>query len=372
LKLSENAWDEPTKISGDSNIEQKAYAYAFEWHHFLAPKLLNELLNKGIKAKVATKSFSSLLNSNGEVISKDFSRGSIIIPAGIQTQKKWREIVIQSSQRIDIPLSSIQTGLTVKGIDIGSGSFRLLNPVKTLMVGGKGVSQYESAEILFYLDDTLSIPVTVVEQQRLSEIDLSTYSHIIMVDGKYNSLRKSSVDKLSVWIKNGGVIYSQKRGAKFLSEYEILSANFVTKDEINQLFDTDNLQYQDKEKLAGRKRIAGAIFESTLDISHPLAYGYTDNRLPLFRNSTLIMQHISKPFRSVANYSSMPLMSGYADKNMVNRVANTAVIVAHNHGKGRIIATTDNLAFRGYWLGSAKLIANSLFFAKAFSTPVTK
>jgi hypothetical protein len=191
-----------------------------------------------------------------------------------------------------------------------------------------------------------------------------------MVDGKYNSLRKSSVDKISAWIKSGGVIYSQKRGAKFLSEYELLSVNFVTKGEINLLFDTDNLQYQDKEKLAARKRIAGAIFESTLDTSHPLAYGYTDSRLPLFRNSTLIIQHITKPFISVANYSSRPLMSGYADKNMVNRVANTAVVVAHNHGEGRIIASTDNLAFRGYWLGSSKLIANSLFFAKAFSTPV--
>ena len=238
------------------------------------------------------------------------------------------------------------------------------------MVGGKGVSQYESAEILSYLDDTLSIPVTVVEQQRLSRIDLSTYSHIIMVDGNYTGLRKSSVDKISAWVKSGGVIFSQKRGAKFLSEFELLAVNFVTKDEINQLFDTDNLQYQDKEKLAARKRIAGAIFESTLDTSHPLAYGYTDNRLPLFRNSTLMIQHISKPFISVANYSARPLMSGYADKNMVNRVANTAVVVAHNHGKGRVIASTDNLAFRGYWLGSSKLIANSLFFAKAFSTPV--
>lgn len=370
LKLAGNAWEAPTKISSGDNMEKQSYTYAFEWHHFLAPKLLNELLNKGIKAKVATKPFSSRLTNKGKVENKDFAVGSIIIPAGLQTQKNWREIVMESSQKIDIPLSSLHTGLTVKGIDIGSGSFRLLNPIKVLMVGGKGVSQYESAEILFYLDDTLSIPVTVVEQQRLSIIDLSTYSHIIMVDGKYNSLRKSNVDKISAWIKNGGVIYSQKRGAKFLSEYELLSVSFVTKDEINQLFDTDNLQYQDKEKLAARKRIAGAIFESTLDISHPLAYGYTDNRLPLFRNSTLIMEPISKPFISVAHYSARPLMSGYADKNMVNRVANTAVIVAHNYGKGRVIASTDNLAFRGYWLGSSKLIANSLFFAKAFSTPV--
>jgi len=370
LKLAETPWEKATAIVGKLAVEPQAYAYAFEWHHFLAPKLLNQLLNEGIQAKVATKPFTSRLKSHGKVIDKSFSRGSIIIPAGIQTKKNWRDIVAKSSQEVDIPLSRLHTGLTVKGIDIGSGSFRLLKPVNVLMVGGKGVSQYESGELLFYLDDTLSIPVSIVEQQRLSKIDLSVYSHIVMADGKYNSLRKSSVDKLAAWIKNGGVIFAQKRGAKFLSENELLAMNFVSKDEINQLFNTDNLQYQDKEALAGRKRIAGAIFESTLDTSHPLAYGFTDSRLPLFRNSTLIMQHSSKPFMSVAQYSALPLMSGYADKNMVQRVANTTAVVAHNYGKGRIIASSDNLAFRGYWLGSSKLIANSLFFAKAFSTPV--
>jgi len=85
----------------------------------------------------------------------------------------------------------------------------------------------------------------------------------------------------------------------------------------------------------------------------------------------LIMQHSSKPFMSIAQYSALPLMSGYADKNMIQRVANTTAVVAHNYGKGRVIASSDNLAFRGYWLGSSKLIANSLFFAKAFSTPVS-
>jgi len=83
------------------------------------------------------------------------------------------------------------------------------------------------------------------------------------------------------------------------------------------------------------------------------------------------MQHTTKPFLSLANYSAAPLMSGYADQNMVNRIAHSSAIVAHNRGRGRVIASSDNLTFRGYWLGSAKLLANSLFFAKAFSTPVS-
>jgi len=371
LKLAKTPWKQVDKVAIIANSTEQAYAYAFEWHHFLSPKLLNELLNNGIKAKVATKSFSAQLSTDTGIKTKNFARGSVIIPAGIQTVKNWRDILVKSSHEIDIPLNRLSTGLTIKGIDIGSGSFRLLKPIKVLLVGGKGVSQYESAEVLFYLDDTLSIPVTVVEQQRLSRIDLSGYSHIVMVDGNYSPLKKKGVTKIDAWLKKGGVIFGQKRGAKWLSEAGLLAMKFVNKDELDQLFDTENLQYQDKEKLAGRKRIAGAIFESTLDISHPLAYGYTDKYLPLFRNSTLIMQHTSKPFLSVANYSATPLLSGYADKNMVNRLAHTSAIVAHNRGRGRVIASSDNLAFRGYWLGSSKLLANSLFFAKAFSTPVT-
>jgi len=371
LKLAKTPWQVATKIASNIQSEEQAYAYAFEWHHFLSPKLLNKLLNSGIKAKVATKPFSARLATDKGTETKQFSRGSVIIPAGIQTVKNWRNILLKNSEDIDIPLNLLNTGLTIKGIDIGSGSFRLLKPVKVLLVGGKGVSQYESAEVLFYLDDTLSIPVTVVEQQRLANIDISTYSHIVMVDGKYSSLGKNAAQKVDAWLKGGGVIFGQKRGAKWLSKFEMLAMNFVSKGELEQLFDTDNLQYQDKEKLAGRKRIAGAIFESQLDISHPLAYGYTDNKLPLFRNSTLIMQHTSKPFLSLANYSAEPLLSGYADQNMVNRIAHTSAIVAHNRGRGRVIASSDNLTFRGYWLGSAKLLANSLFFSKAFSTPVT-
>jgi hypothetical protein len=63
-------------------------------------------------------------------------------------------------------------------------------------------------------------------------------------------------------------------------------------------------------------------------------------------------------------------MSGYTDRNLVNKVAHNAAMVGHNLDKGRVIATNDDIAFRGYWLGSAKLLSNSLFFDKAFNAPI--
>ncbi|MGB2739818.1 MAG: M14 family zinc carboxypeptidase [Cognaticolwellia sp.] len=366
LKTAKKHWQASAEKA--MAISDSAYAYAFEWHDFLAPKLLNKIAQADIKTKVATKTFSATVNG----AEKMFDAGSIIIPAGNQTVESWREILIALATENNITLNALATGLTSKGIDLGSSSFRPITTPKVLMVGGKGVSQYEAGEVLYYLDNLLEIPVTVIEMPRLASIDLADYSHIIMVDGKYAQLSGSVLSKIKAWLINGGVLFGQKRAARWMSDKELLNIDFVSKSHIDQLFETEKLSYGDKEALAGRKRIAGAIFQTELDITHPLAYGYQTKELPVFRNSTVIMEQTSKPFISVAKYSHAPLLSGYADQNLVNRLANNPTLVAHNVGKGRVIASTDDLLFRGYFLGSMKIMANSLFFSKAFNVSLAE
>jgi hypothetical protein len=361
LKLAEQPW-QASVVKHNSKINPNAYAYVVEWQHFLAPKLLNELLSQGIKVRVANKAFA-----NQE---KLFAAGSLLIPAGIQTTKAWREIITKASLANNIPLFSLKTGLTVKGIDLGSRSFIDLKPVNILLLGGKGISQYEAGEMLFYLDEMLNIPVSVVEYQRIASIDLSTYSHIILVDGNYRALPSELATKVAQWIKNGGTVIAQKRAAKWLADKGILKVDFVNQNSIKQLFTTDDLRYQDKEKLAAKQRIAGAIFATNIDLSHPLSYGYQLPHVPLFKNSTLVIEQLSQPFITVASYQEQPLLSGYSDEKLVSTIANSPAIVAHNFKQGRVIAMPDDTVFRGYWLGSAKIIANSLFFSKAFNTPL--
>ena len=343
-----------------------SYAYAFEWHHFLAPKLLNNLLVNNIKVKVASKAFTSVIEGK----SHSFAAGSIVILSGVQKQPHWQALMLNASNEVGIKLLPLSTGLTTQGIDLGSSSLKMVDKPKVLLLGGTGLSQYEAGEIRFYIDETLNIPLSIIDHEKFSKVDISSYSHIILVDGDYKYINSKVSPKLKLWLKQGGVIIGQKRGAKWLAKEEILSAKFASKEQINQLFDDSGLNYQEKEALAGRKRIAGAIFEVALDTSHPLTYGYQKSTLPLFRNSTLIMEQPQRPFITVAKYTSSPLLSGFTDKNLENRLMHNAAIIAHNYGKGRVIATTDVLAFRGYWYGSAKLLANSLFFSKAFSASV--
>jgi hypothetical protein len=87
----------------------------------------------------------------------------------------------------------------------------------------------------------------------------------------------------------------------------------------------------------------------------------------LFKNSNSIFERPSVPFVSVANYSVEPLRSGYAAPELVSKIAENTAILAHSQGKGRVIASADDLAFRGYWHGSSKLLANVVFFGHLFN-----
>ncbi len=364
LKLASQTWQPEAQQA--SIVDKSAYAFAIEWHDYYAPRLLNQLLANNVQVKVATKAFSSVVN--GEL--KDFAPGSLVVASGFQRNSAWFDVVEQLSREQLVTFHPIATGLTPTGIDLGSNSLRLIEPPKLLLVGGKGVSQYEAGEMRYFLEQEMAMPVSVIEMPRLSKVDLASYTHIIMVDGNYDGVSKPLLTKIERWVRDGGVIYGQKRAAQWLSTKEVLKTSFASKKQLNQLFDTQGLTYADKEALAARKRIAGTIFEANIDVSHPLAYGFRLPTLPVFKNSALIMDKPKIDFATVASFSESPLLSGYTDQTLVNRLAHNASIVAHNVGRGRVIATTENLVFRGYWQGTAKVMANAIFFAKAFSTPV--
>ena len=49
------------------------------------------------------------------------------------------------------------------------------------------------------------------------------------------------LSKVQSWLVNGGVLFGQKRAARWLSDNEILEMDFVSKNHIDQLFDTESL-----------------------------------------------------------------------------------------------------------------------------------
>ena len=361
LKVADKAWQQAaTPRFAQLN---EGYAFGFSWDDTLAPKMLNSLLQQGVKARVALNSLTAKSANSEEV---NFAAGSIIIPAGLQTNSDWIAQLNQAQNEFGIAIKPITSGLTSKGADLGSRSMAVLSAPKVLLLGGKEVSQYEAGEVWYYLDRFVGVAPTIVELERLGSIELSNYSHIVLAHGNYSGL--SDADKVAIkgWVRKGGVIWGHKGGAKFLADQQLLKASYLSRKEVASAFKTDGLNYADKEHLAGRQRIAGAIFNTHVDLTHPLTFSLPRNTLPVFKNSTWLLETSEAPFVNVLTYTEQPLLAGFTDAVNVTQVAGAAGLIAHSYGRGAVIGMTDDPVFRGYWYGTSRLLSNALFFGHTF------
>ncbi|MDN3652296.1 M14 family zinc carboxypeptidase [Thalassotalea ponticola] len=340
-----------------------AYAYVFDWQRFNAPKLLNQLLQHGIKARVATKPFNAFFDEQTTA----FNAGTIIIPSALQTTPQWQLTLQQFAQQSDITLTRLLSGYN-DGIDVGSPSVMPIKPVKVMIIGGYGISDNEVGHMLYYLDQQMTIAASVIDVYRLDTINFNDYTHILLVDGDYNVVGEKTASKLRHFVEQGGVVYGQKAGVAYLSANGLLRAKLASATDAQRAFNGQGLDYQQLSEFYAKQRIAGSILHTQLDTTHPLAFGVSNGNLPIFKNSNDIIKLPNEPFITLGRYHAKPLLSGYVAQPLLNQLSDNAAIVAHTLGQGRVIASDSNLVFRGHWPATAKIIANALFFAHAFDT----
>lgn len=336
---------------------KSSYAYAFEWDDHYAPRLLYKLQSLGLRTKVSNSKFSSE-TSEGK---KEFNYGSIIIP--IQNQELTSTELYSKIKDLirDLPIDiyNLKTGFTPVGVDLGSPSMGNLKKPEILLVGGDGASSYDVGEVWHLLDQRYEIPVTILESKSLGRTNLDRYNVIILVNGNY-----SAVDKLMAWTKAGGTLITCRGASQWAANQKLLNAKIKT---VNKPKSPNRRPYEKASHDHGAQFIGGAIFEISLDLSHPIAYGYRNDRLPIFKKGRMVLETSSNPYATPAVYTESPLMSGYISKPNLNNLKGTAAIIISGHGRGRTIGFTDNPNFRGFWYGTNKLFANAIFFGHTIS-----
>ncbi|HEY9042411.1 MAG TPA: M14 metallopeptidase family protein [Rheinheimera sp.] len=340
------------------------YAYAFNWQDQQAPLLLQALLQEKLVVRSAMAAFTA------RSIESDVSlnAGTMVVAAGLQTEADWFNRLQRVQQQFSVPVYPISSGLTAQGSDLGSRRFAAVVLPKVLLLAGPDINSTEAGEAWYNLERLAGVSPTLAEPQRLRQLDLSRYSHILLPDGNYNQWQEKEINQLKQWAEQGGVLWGHKRGAAWLAKAGLLKAGVWQGEEMSSLIPNHDLSYQDREMLAGKQRIAGAIYQAELDLSHPLTFGLTRATLPVFKNSTLLLQPSPMPFVNVALYSSSPQLAGYTAPEYLPRISQSAVLLAHNIGKGRVIAMSDNPVFRGYFYGSSRLLVNALYLGTAFSS----
>jgi len=334
-----------------STVSTSNYAYLMEWHEYYTPKALNQILNNGLRAKVGMQQFSL----NG----RQYDYGTILIP--VQNQKmdaqELSAFLKKVSDDAHVDITPVNTGLT-EGIDLGSNQFRALEPAKVAILVGQGINPYDAGEIWHLFDTRYQMRITKLDVKNMNRADLSRYTDII-IPAQFGSLNKGVADKLKTWTRNGGTIIGYRNTANWLEKNKFLKIAFEeTKNPAK------NVSFKDRQNFNGAQVIGGAIFEATQDRSHPVNFGYKNEKLALFRNTTIFIKTDSTSYRNPIKYTSNPLLSGYSSKINLEAIKNTRPFVHQSMGRGEVILFTDNTNFRAFWYGTNKLLMNAIFFGK--------
>ena len=344
---------EVTKLQPkQGKIQQKSsVGYLFPWNEYNTPKALNTILEKGLRAKVAMKKFVNDGNS--------YDYGTIFIPA--QNQKingsELFNFLGTVANENHIAIKGVSTGLN-EGIDLGSRNFETVKQQKVAMLVGNGITSYDAGEIWHLLDQRYDMKLTKLDTDYATRVNLDRYTTIIVPNSR--SLDKNLEEKLKVWVRNGGVLIGYRNAVNWLSSRGFVNVKF-NKTKIDSV---DNVSFENRSLQSGAQVIGGAIFEAKIDRSHPINFGYKNDKIALFRNTKQFIQADAKSYNNPIQYTNNPLLSGYISKENLKELKNTVPFKVQRLGSGRVIVFTDNTNFRAFWFGTNKLLMNAIFFGK--------
>jgi hypothetical protein len=353
--LGENITNEKlTGMRGKlAKCEKAAYAYAFAWEQTGAAALLNALAERSSIVKVAQKPFSV-----GET---DFTAGTVIVPVALQkmNENELFDLMKSLSEKYAVSVTALQTGEKTKGIDLGSDNFKIFGQSKILTIIGQNVNPNEVGELWHFVNKTLDMPLTIVDEKKSSRLDWSRYNVLVLTSASYQDLggRKAQIQD---FVARGGTVIATGEGIKFLQNIGLgdFQSKKIEKDTLKQrpygLYENDR----------GADYIGGVILDARADLTHPLAFGLESEEIRLFRDNDIFLLPSKNPYATPIRYSKAPLYAGYLTKKNEEAFVGGAALTVKSVGRGNIIALPDNTLFRGFWLGTHRIMTNCIFFGQ--------
>ena len=343
------------------------YAYVMDWDDYNSPAALNHLQKNGIITYSAFKPFT--IKVNGTNSSKKFNYGSVLIPVSKQniSSEKLFDIISEMQNKFEIPVYNSESGYSLRGIDLGSNNFRINKPVKVALLIGEGVNSYEAGEVWHLLDTRIGLPLTKLKLNQFSGTSLDKYTTLIMVSGSYNQLGKDEVKKIKKWVDKGNTLITIARGSSWAINSKLINESLVESKK-DSTYSRKN--YVDAREHIGRERIGGVILRADIDLTHPVAFGYNDTSIPVYKNNNVFINKTNNDYSSVATYSKDFHIDGYiSELNKKDFIPGAASLIISKIGTGRVVVFADNPNFRGTWYGTNKLFLNAIFLGNNISVP---
>lgn len=346
------------KTSSTVAVPDTEYGLYVKWSESMDSKLILKdlLLEEGLIVKRVVK----------EIELKDvkLNLGDLVILKGDQYNdyvfEKGKELL---QKHVTEDYGYISSGFSLKGSDLGGSGLQKMDAPKVLTIFGNGVNANSYGQVWYYFEHTIQYPISRVDIENFSSIELSSFNTLILPDGYY-SISERDRSKLVEWIKDGGKLISiggANRNFSSDKEFALNRKDELKKEETSKEAEIRyrKRKYEGAERMSIAGSIPGAIFKTEIDKTHPLCYGL-DTYYTLKNSRTkypLLDGDSYNPIRIPKSYNSY----GFIGSKIKDRFEENAVFSVQRLGSGQVIYMFDNPLFRSFWKSGEVVFSNALF-----------
>lgn len=340
-----------------NTIDKNAYAYLAKWNSLEDATFLAQILHADLRVRFAEGDFT--------LEGQSYKKGTLIVLRGDNKNNKDFDAKLTGlANKYGRALQPVKTGFVSSGKDFGSSSVNPINKQKVAVLSGSGTSSLSFGEIWHFFETQLQYPLTILDTDYFSRVDLDSYDVLIIPNGFYGSvLNKSGLEKVKKFSQGGGTVIAIGNALRAFADKKgfALKAKKAKKEDEKAQPKANLTPYADRERAGAVNLITGAVFKSKVDETHPLAFGYGKEYFSLKLGSR--SYEYLKSGGNVAYYAKdTKNVSGYAGSKAAKNIPESLLIGEERQGGGSIIYMVDNPLFRSFWENGKLFFVNAIFF----------
>tara|TARA_R110001583_G_scaffold50850_7_gene158698 strand:+ start:1351 stop:3822 length:2472 start_codon:yes stop_codon:yes gene_type:complete len=336
-----------------NTVAKNAYAYINKWNEVSDAELLGNLIAQKFNVRFSYKDFS--------VDGINFKKGSLVIIRGENEHLvNFDEIIVEIANKLNKKITPVSTGFSESGPDLGSANMELIKTKNVALLSGEGTSSLGFGEIWHFFETQLNYPINVINTSDFNRTDFSKYQVLILPNG-YKA-DENSLKKLDTFASEGGTIVAIGSSINSFADKEGFGLKKKKNEDEKDKQPKENLvPFDQRENENIKEEITGSIFKSTVDASHPLAFGYSNEYYTLKLGSS--SYHLLEKGYNVGYFpTGSTNISGYAGEKALELIPNSLLFGVERKGRGQVIYMVDNPLFRSFWENGKLFLANAVFF----------
>jgi len=335
-----------------------AAGYLVEWNSMADARFLAELLEEDIRVRFSEKD----LKFN----SKEFKKGTLVITKSDNiTTEGFAAIVTKIANKHNRKLHASTTSFSDNRTDFGSPDIKLINKQRIAMLRGDGTSSLSFGSLWHFFEQDLKYPVTNIDTGDFNAATLKNFDILVLPSGWYGKqLNDNAMEDINTWIRSGGKIIAVGNAVRSFEGkkgFDLAATKEKENDKKEDSLKGNLTPYDQRERDNVKNLITGSIYKTTLDPSHPMAFGYNDTYYSLklggdsysFLENGYNVGYIKGAPQTVSGFSGEDAKVGLTDSMTFGEA---------RMGSGSIIYFVDDVLFRSFWENGKLLFVNSLFF----------